>query len=177
MQWTEAETASCILPHIVHSVLIGWSARGRQLFPHPLHAIEAGQVQGTRASHPRGAFWLSVEALCLLLTLLQWDEAKEIMRSKGKSTMAIFRNISCVLHAASYTRSATQCHSKFKRMKASFLNCIQAWHEAPPIWARPHFFDILEALWFKGVSTSNAHGGQGRNSAQSYLMNPETRKT
>ena len=69
----------------------------------------------------RVAYWQEAEIQLLLQLLMGSGRAEGLMRSSSLPTMEIFRGVARRLSRAGYARTAVQCHSKFKTLKALLL--------------------------------------------------------
>ncbi|XP_054832747.1 uncharacterized protein LOC129341878 [Eublepharis macularius] len=95
----------------------------------------------------KGRYWRDLEVEALLDLLLQSGRASRIMGSHHLPTKAIFARVARQLAAKGWPRTADQCRSKFKRVKADFFAAMEQWQGIPRMSARPPFFADMRRLW------------------------------
>ena len=80
----------------------------------------------------RVAYWQEAEIQLLLQLFMGSGRAEGLMRSSSLPTMEIFRGVARWLSRAGYARTAVQCRSKFKTLKAAFLQSLEEHGPMPP---------------------------------------------
>ncbi|XP_054826079.1 uncharacterized protein LOC129336509 [Eublepharis macularius] len=95
----------------------------------------------------KGRFWKDREVEALLDLLLESGKAARIMCSSHLPTKSLFSRVARQLGARGYPRSADQCRSKFKRIKADFFGALEHWQGIPRMTARPPYFAQMRRLW------------------------------
>ncbi|XP_062455914.1 uncharacterized protein LOC134153613 isoform X2 [Rhea pennata] len=97
---------------------------------------------------PRGRAWTQAEIRCLLALVGGCGEVALLMASTSRPNEALWRDISRGLAAAGYSRSVTQCRSKWKALKQAFYSeretRRQAGRHSPRV---PPHYRTMKTIW------------------------------
>ncbi|XP_025900774.1 uncharacterized protein LOC112952178 [Nothoprocta perdicaria] len=97
---------------------------------------------------PRGRAWTQAEIRCLLALVGACGEVALLMASTSRPNEALWRDISRGLAAAGYSRSVTQCRSKWKALKQAFYSeretRRQAGRHSPRV---PPHYRAMKTIW------------------------------
>ncbi|XP_064356185.1 uncharacterized protein LOC135324248 isoform X1 [Dromaius novaehollandiae] len=97
---------------------------------------------------PRGRAWTQAEIRCLLALVGGCGEVALLMASTSRPNEALWRDISRGLAAAGYSRSVTQCRSKWKALKQAFYSeretRRQAGRHSPRV---PPHYRAMKTIW------------------------------
>ncbi|KAM8793583.1 uncharacterized protein ACNFOS_013595 [Eudromia elegans] len=97
---------------------------------------------------PRGRAWTQAEIRCLLALVGACGEVALLMASTSRPNEALWRDISRGLAAAGYSRSVTQCRSKWKALKQAFYSeretRRQAGRHSPRV---PPHYRAMKSIW------------------------------
>ncbi|XP_067172551.1 uncharacterized protein [Apteryx mantelli] len=97
---------------------------------------------------PRGRAWTQAEIRCLLALVGGCGQVALLMASTSRPNEALWRDISRGLAAAGYSRSVTQCRSKWKALKQAFYSeretRRQAGRHSPRV---PPHYRAMKTIW------------------------------